>query len=260
MQNVPSIEAVECHALEMPSGEKIFWTGPSFDEGPLPAFFYFSLAGDSSLCLAPFNLPIAFLKDEKIRCYSLTLPGHGDGFDDGKAIAYWARHFSEGENPIANFVDKALAALQFLCERGLVDEGNIAVGGLSRGGFAAVHMAARHEKIKAVLGFAPLTDLLFLHDFADLEEDPYVCQMSLSHHVEMLLGKRLRFYVGNRDVRVGTERCFHFVSRLVECSFENKIRSPQVEMVISPSVGYKGHGTTQHVFYDGVVWLKDQLL
>ena len=37
------------------------------------------------------------------------------------------------------------------------------------------------------------------------------------------------------------------------------IRSPQMELLLTPPIGYKGHGTSPDIFYSGSLWIKEKL-
>lgn len=242
------------NSLEAPSGLPIFWTGPDLADGVLPAFFYFALSGEDSLHLDPYNQPIAFLKDAPLRCFSFTIPFHGPGFDNNKAIDLWRDEFLKNPQFLDHFFQKCISNIDYLIKQGIVDEEKIAVGGLSRGGFVATHLAARDPRIKYVLGFAPVTKLSFLEELQDAGHG-----WDLIDQVHQLMHVRLRYYIGNRDLRVSTRACFDFIEKLTDTTFHHGHRSPTIELIISPSVGFKGHGTLPHTFKDGIEWLKKQL-
>ncbi|MFT4552277.1 MAG: putative esterase [Chlamydiales bacterium] len=252
MSNIPKPPPVTVKVLKGPSNTNIYWTGPDLSEGCLPALFYFAISGSESLSLDPFNQPVAFLSGEPLRVFSLTLPFHGEGFDKNKAVDLWVEEIQNGSDIISSFVQRVIDCIDSLIEEGFVDSENIAVAGLSRGGFIASHIAARHHSIKTVLGFAPMTIVRGNNSLAD--------SLSLENITEQLTKKCLRFYIGNRDQRVSTAKCFEFIEMLAEKSYEKKIRSPQVELIISPSIGYMGHGTSPSVFFNGACWVKERLL
>lgn len=74
-----------------------------------------------------------------------------------------------------------------------------------------------------------------------------------------LIGKKLRFYIGNHDTRVGTANCFQFIEALAEASFQNRISSSDVELIIGPSIGHQGHGTSKEIFTKGADWMAEKL-
>lgn len=251
--------SVSYQTVDTPEGVRWYYTGPSIEEGAMPAVFYFALAGDESLCLDPFNQPIAHLQGKPLRCWSLTLPGHGPGFDKTQAISYFASEMREGRDIIGPFLAVAQEAIEWLVSAGYVDSSRMAVAGLSRGGFIATHLAARVENLDTVLGFAPLTCIEYHPEFQDIKELPAVQALSMTHLIPRLTRKRLRYYIGNRDQRVSTDCCFSFIRQLTDYAFDEGVRTPQVEMIIGSSIGFQGHGTAPHVFYAGADWLDEQL-
>lgn len=242
--------------IDPPSGLTIYYKGRDLSEGPLPALFYFALSGEDSLNLDPFNQPVTFLlsKTENMRVFSFTIPGHGHGMENTQAIAFWAQKLTLKEPILEHFFDQAIQNIDYLIDQGWVDPNNIAISGLSRGGFVATHIAARDPRIKIILGFAPLTRLETADEFKEFDQ-ALIKPLALMEIVDQLVDKKLKFYIGNRDLRVGTENCFEFIKNLTEQAYQKGVRSPPVELSISPSIGHKGHGTLPSVFEDGIDWL-----
>lgn len=245
--------------IESPVDLPIYHQGPSFSLGKLPAFIYFALSGKDSLELDPFNQPAAFLQGFPIRVFSFTLPGHGPDKKNSAAIGEWAKDFSNGENPIYDFIQKAKKNIELLDQLNLIDCEKLAVGGLSRGGFIAAHLAAAEPRIQTLLGFAPMIALELSEEFQKYPIGENVLQQSLENLIPKLIGRSLRFYIGNRDILVHTDACYKFIRHLTEASHVSGIRSPEVELIITPSIGAKGHGTAPHIFLQGVNWLKEKL-
>jgi esterase FrsA len=229
------------------------YLGPPFEEGPLPAVFYFALSAHDSLHLDPFNQPARFLSSYPLRVFSLTLPGHHLAATE--ALGDWAREIKKGNNLLETFYTKAVNLIEQLVAQKVITKGKLGIAGLSRGGFIGCHVAARTPLISHILGFAPLTKLSHLKEFEGMDVEP----LELSHLVPQLSNRHLRFYIGNRDTRVGTEHCYHFFSSLVEEAHHKKIRSAPLELIIGPSVGHQGHGTLPPVFRAGATWLAEQL-
>ncbi len=238
---------------------EVYHVGPPLNQGPLPTLFYFALSGQDSLELAPYNQPVVYLRSSAIRIFSFTLPGHGPGIKNTEAIQRWARAFQEGKDPIKEFINTAKANITFLIQQRLIDESRMATAGLSRGGYMATHLAAEMPQIKTILGFAPLTRLDLSTEFNMLPESPIIEQSNLFHLIPKLIDRNLCFHIGNVDTRVHTDECFMFIHKLAKVAQENRIRSPQVEMVIHPSIGHHGHGTAPSTFLEGVNWLKEKM-
>lgn len=242
--------------IDPPSGLKIFFRGPLLDQGPLPALIYFALSGEESLMLAPYNQPAEDLSLAPIRVFSFSLPFHGPGYDAKHAMEAWAHAFHTHPQFLQEFLLNAHENVLHLIKNGWIDPEKIAVGGLSRGGLIAGHLAAMEPRIKIVLGYAPLTSFKFLSESI---KDSEIASLSLNSIIDNLLDKSLRFYIGNRDTRVDTDACYQFIRKLTERCYEKEHRIAKVELIITQSAGFKGHGTLPPTFRDGADWIKTQL-
>lgn len=229
--------------------DELQYIGPDLTKGPLPAVFYFALSAKDSLHLDPFNQPAVFLSKYRLRVFSLTLPGHH--LPATEALSDWAQEIRNGNDIISEFSNRALEVMEELITKNVIEKGKLATAGLSRGGFLACHIAAKTALVSTILGFAPLTRLDYVKEFEGMD----VSAFNLSHLVDSLSDRTIRFYIGNRDRRVGTEHCFHLISALAENAYHKKIRSPPIELIISPSIGHQGHGTPPTVFQEGADWL-----
>lgn len=232
-----------------PTSLEIYHLGPPKTDGPLPTVFYFALSGKDSLTLDPFNQFVQFLADAPIRCFSFSLPGHGPGLKNEEAINYVAAEFEKGIDPLHPFLEAAYANICYLVEEQWIDPAKMAVSGLSRGGFFGSHLALKDARIQTIIAFAPITNLSFLIP----NGKPY----DLTESIDAFTEKTLRFYIGNRDQRVSTDACFHFIRNVADRAFEKGIRSPKAELIISASVGHMGHGTAPATFLNGANWLKE---
>lgn len=238
----------------------IYTLSKTFDPEPLPTFIYFALSGEDSLTLDPFNQPVTFLGDNSIRKISFTLPFHGGELSNTEAVKKWGTELLAGNDFLESFLSEAQQNIADLIDDGYVDPEKMAIGGLSRGGFIATHLAAREPRIKTILGFAPLTQLGWMHDWRQVDTGALPKSYDLMNIIDKLPGRNLRFYIGNRDLRVGTSACYEFIEKLADYSYNNGFRSPPVDLIINPSVGHKGHGTLPHIFKEGADWLRAQLL
>jgi esterase FrsA len=248
-----------CSTLSITSSLELYHTGPCLDSGPLPTLFYFALSGPDSLCTDPYNQPVRFLGNRQIRIFSLTLPAHEQNLSPLSAIGTWAQEMAQGKDPLDIFLTQAQEALAYVLKQKLAHPDKIAVAGLSRGGLIAALFAAREARIRTVLGFAPITRLSKAKEFKSLAHHPLVTHYDLFRYSPLLAEKRLRFYIGNRDERVGTKTCFDCIESIVEEAHQKRIRSPQIELIISPSIGHMGHGTPPEVFKSGAEWLAEHL-
>lgn len=234
----------------------IFHRGPSKEAGPLPSLFYFATTGQESLELDPFNQPVTFLESPHTRIFSCHIPGHGELLKNEEALSLWAQEVGKDQNPLSPFIESCMRNLDFLINEGWVEPSFIAVAGLSRGAFVATHLAAHDLRIQHVLGFAPLTQLSTLQEFGSLNTNPLVNALNLETLIPKLMHCYTKFYIGNRDTRVGTANCYHFIQQLTEKHYQDGTHTPPVELMIYPSVGHRGHGTPPYIFRDGINWLK----
>lgn len=247
------------HTFNLKTGLKVAYTGPHLSSGPMPALFYFALSAQDSLCLDPFNQPVEYLSTLPMRIFSLTLPGHENNLPPTQALDIWAKEIAKGRNVIADFIANVKLAVDALLIEGALIPDRIAVAGLSRGAFIAAHAAAEIPHFRWILGFAPLIQPAFAKEFQAISQHPLVQSLSLETLVDRLIDRHLRFYIGNLDTRVGTKHCFDFVEKLAQTAFENQIRSPQAELIIGPSIGRDGHGTSKKVFHEGAQWIAEKL-
>lgn len=190
-----------------------------------------------------------------IRIFSLTLPGHEADLPPAKALALWADDRRRGIDSIGNFLDAASQAIDFVVRERFADPARMGIAGLSRGAFLAAHAAARDARFRFLLGFSPLTRLSSLKEFSALDVD----DLDVERLSSALSDRHCRFYIGNRDTRVGTRTCFDCAMALVESAYEKKIRTPPIELIITPSIGRDGHGTGLEIFQQGANWMADCL-
>jgi predicted esterase len=247
------------HTFDLSPDVRVAYLGPHLDFGPLPALFYFALSAEDSLCLDPFNQPAAYLSSLPMRVFSLTLPGHENQLPPTQALYQWAHQIAEGHNVIAHFVAQIKLAVHALSSLNTLIPERIAVAGLSRGAFIATHAAAEIPEFRWILGFAPLTRLSFAKEFQEIPSHPLVQGLALETLTERLVDRHLRFYIGNLDTRVSTRLCFEFIEKLTQTAVEQRIRSPQTELIITPSIGRDGHGTSKEIFHQGAQWIAEQL-
>jgi len=253
------MEKLTCTRLDAASNLALYHVGPSLDEGPLPSLFYFALSGPDSLTLDPFNQPIQWIQGNKIRAFSMDLPAHENNLPPTKAIEAWASEYERGQDPLSAFLQKAEKALEFAIEKKLIDPKKIAVAGLSRGGLIALHLAARDPRIRTLAAFAPVVSLKNAKEFFSLQTNPLIEALDANFLQERLYDRRMRIYIGNRDTRVSTRASFDFALALAEKAYEHKIRSPQIEFIMSPSIGQMGHGTAPEIFKQGAEWILECL-
>lgn len=237
------------------NGTTIYFEGPALDEGTAPSLIYFALSGQASLYEDPYNQPVLKLAKSGIRTFSWDLPFHDHGSDYRTAMSHWASEYARNPDFLSNFMKICQNNLDFLIQENFVDPSRLAIAGLSRGAFMATHLAALDPRLSIILGFAPLTQPQPIEEFAHLPT-----HVGLSQIAPELIHKQLRYYIGNHDTRVGTDTCFNFVHTLSQTAYNLGVRSPQVELNMYPSIGFKGHGTPPEIFLDGAEWIKLKLV
>ena len=206
--------------------------------------FYFALSAHDTLFTDPYHQPAILLREQGVRVFSITLPGH-DTLPPTEAVTFWAQETTA----LKKFIDEVVEYIEHHPAK------KIGVMGLSRGFFIAAHVAARVPKITHLLGFAPLTSLEHIGEF----EKKDVSQWNLTHLSEKLYNRAIRCYIGNHDTRVGTENCSQFITRLAKTAYHHGIRSSPLELIISLSIGRFGHGTSPETFKQGTDWLLKSL-
>jgi len=245
--------------LQLSEEVEVAHIGPPLDQGHLPSVFYFALSASESLELDPYNQPALYLKNANMRVFSINLPAHGPNLNAIDAVGVWAAAFNEGKDPITPFIDNVVFAIHELIDRGLIMREKIGFMGLSRGGFIASHVAMKFPEVKAICGFAPITELTYAKEFSGMPDISKASSLNLLHHTDALCELNIRFYIGNRDLRVSTGNCFTFVQALAEAAYKKGEHSPPIEMIISPSIGHMGHGTSKQIFEAGADWVGRKL-
>jgi hypothetical protein len=230
--------------------------GAPLEIGPFPAIFYFTLSAEDSLFQQPYCQPTIELSPFSLRVFSCSLPEHGPGLDPTSALERWAFKFQKGEDCLSPFIEALASSLEKMRLEGTLIPEKTAVIGLSRGAFIATHLAARLPWIEQIIGFAPLIELDHAREFAAI---PIPSSLSLYSFKEDLCRKKLRYYIGNRDLRVGTKRCYQLIETLAETAFQERVRPAQIELHITPSIGYQGHGTSPEIFKQGSEFVLQQL-
>ena len=141
-------------------------------------------------------------------CVSIDPPCHGGHLYPGKSegLPGWAELAVDEHDFVADFNVRLKQVLDHLIDvEELVDPDRIAVAGTSRGGFLALRYAAFDPRVACAVGYAPVTDLRQLSEFAIAASVPFVDELSLAAHLDPLVGRPVYIVIGDRDVRVGTD-------------------------------------------------------
>lgn len=190
-----------------------FGIGDDAPTGPAPTLV--SLGSTIEDAFTPaFAQAATFLGPAGYRHVSIDLPDHGRLASPERpdGLAGWARRVAEGHDFVAEFNARLSEVVDFLIAERLTDRDRIAVCGTSRGGFLALRYAAHDARVACVVGYAPVTDLRELSEFAQVPAD--AGPLSLDAHLAGLAGRPVFVVIGDRDERVGTDAAIRFARRL----------------------------------------------
>jgi dienelactone hydrolase len=208
---------------------------PTLRQLQTPGGTHYGISSDKPVAPAPTLFiianPIRAMAEENMRALRSTgdaLSRHGwiyvvldpacEG-DDQKpgqpsGLAGWAIRARQGDDFLRPYLRNCGDVLDHLIQEGFTDPQRIAVQGVSRGGFCALHLAAQNVRIKAVIGISPVTNPLALAEFARVTPGEMV-DFSLDRQLEKLAGRTVWISIGNTDDRVSTDDCIGFTRRLV---------------------------------------------
>jgi dienelactone hydrolase len=189
---------------------------------------------------------------------SIDIPCHGTqaAAGDCSGLGGWGHRVGRNEDFVAECNIRLSRVLDHLIDTGLTDPDRVAIGGTSRGGFLAIHFAAHDSRVKCAAAFAPVTDLAALSEFRDLQEHPFVQQLSLENQAEKLAGRPVWIVIGDRDERVSTQRSIDLATRLSAIAKERDVPS-NVELHVMSEP--RGHTTPQGSSSLAADWVHRQL-
>ncbi|MCH9620932.1 MAG: hypothetical protein S4CHLAM20_03410 [Chlamydiia bacterium] len=192
--------------------------------------FFFALSAHDSLYLPPFCHPVDRALKEGVRVISTTLPCHENNERDygiqeiwnaqKPALKQFLSNLVSGIEELTHFFDPPFGAM-----------------GISRGAFISLCLASASQHITTVTGFAPLLSL---------KDDP---ELNAFTKIPELKNKNIHFFVGHDDTLVGTENVISLQKKLLQINKNGNILTK-----ISPSIGRGGHGTSDPIFNEGVLW------
>lgn len=253
------------HLRSADLGQKseIFYLGPDITAGPLPTFFYFSISARDSLTLSPFNQVVldllSFSKEQNVRIFSATIPGHEQKLDKHQAIKYWAQNIVNGIDLLDPFLEDLSLFLNALFEASGFKENELLLGGLSRGAFIATQLASIEPLAKKILGFAPLVSLRSSKEFEGVNSALLNRFDFDQSKLEALARCKIRYFIGNNDSRVKTQDSFNLITSIAQVAQEKRIKGGSHELFITDSIGYMGHGTSMRTFLEGADWVYHEL-
>ena len=166
--------------------------------------------------------------------------GHDLNEGQPSSLAGWAVHARKGEDFMGPYLRNCGDVLDHLIAEGFTDAQRVAVQGVSRGGFCALHFAAREPRIKVVVGVSPVTNPLALAEFAGVTA-AQVADISLERQIEKLAGRTIWISIGNSDDRVSTDDCIAFTRQLVATTrrLQPQLNLIPVHLHVGVSAGHR---------------------
>lgn len=227
-------------------------------EQPAPTLIVLASSPEDTLGNDYFLQCGVALSKQGYLCVSLDLPCHGQervtGEPDG--IAGWRHRLDAGQDLLGDFQRRSQAMLDYLIANNFTDPERIAACGTSRGGFAALHLAAHDRRIQCVAAMAPVTDLLVLDEFKAMKQSDRAAMLSIEKQAPALVDRGVWIVIGDRDVRVGTDQAIAFARRLSAVAVERKIPS-RVELIVRSEA--RGHTTPPGSAEMAATWVAEEL-
>ncbi|OGN62200.1 MAG: hypothetical protein A3F09_00455 [Chlamydiae bacterium RIFCSPHIGHO2_12_FULL_49_11] len=198
--------------------------------------FYFALSAHDTLTIPSINMGAQYLASHGVQVISPTLIFHEENEKPKDIQNLWSHEILAYER----HQNRLLEAISKLAR----ESEHVGFMGLSRGGFVASHLFAKLPNIKALTAFAPLT---FLRN-----QDPWNVSL-LDFH-----SRPARFYVGHRDTLVHTAQVMDAHASIVDRDAVAR-KTSSFDLVVKPSIGMQGHGTSPATFLEGAQWLLENL-
>ena len=243
----------ELQVSETPNGMRFGLIGTD-NARPAPLLFNFSAALEDSLESPDYSKVVHSLASRGVVGVSLDIPCHGrqrKPRDPDNGLAAWRNRIEGGENVMSSFVSRARHVLDFLIDEGVADPQGIASCGTSRGGFAALHLAAADRRVRYVAAFAPVTDLLTLIEFRGMEQHALTQSLALINVAEELADCWLWLCIGNNDQRVGTDHAIGLAHRVTRAAVAQG-QPAHVELHVMETEGHRIHATAHD---EAALWL-----
>ncbi|MBM4069380.1 MAG: hypothetical protein FJ271_10595 [Planctomycetes bacterium] len=231
----------ESQVLQTPGGVRFGILGAT-GRVPAPILFVLSSTLEVSLGDKAYVECGTILAKHGFLCVSVDLPCHGKErkTDDADGLDGWRARVQKGEALTTEFSARCSKVLDHLIEQGYADPQRVCACGTSRGGCMALHFAAADPRVKVVAAFAPVTNLLALHEFAGTNKHAATKALALANHADKLAGRPIWICIGNKDDRVGTDDVIAFRRRLTAATVAQGKAVP-VELHVMPTVGHAIH-------------------
>lgn len=187
------------------------------------------------------------MAEKKWLVVTLDLPCHGEDLrpPEPEGLTGWAYRLKHGEDVVAYHNGRVKKVLDYLIAQRYSNPDFIFVSGTSRGGFLSIHSSIADARIRAAIGFAPVTNLAFLDEFKfEAVPAPVASTMLLKNYAKTISFKPLRMWAGPSDTRVGTTCMVDFAGSLS--------LNADASLRIMPSVD---HNTPAPAYAEAADWL-----
>jgi esterase FrsA len=209
-------------------------------KSPAPTFFVFATGVDDMDQSRIYSEAGRQLARHGWLYVTLDPPCHGRDAreDEPSTLSGWAHRVQNEEDLMTPFVTRCRNVLDWLVAERYTDQNRVAAGGTSRGGLCALHLTASEPRVKAVVCISPVTKLLVLREFAEVEQKQ-TAQFDAASLADKLAGRAIWISIGNDDERVGTHDCIAACRQFVAAARKKEpdVVAP-VELIIAPSKGH----------------------
>lgn len=217
---------------------------PLHGDGPAPTLLLLGMAGADALATEPYCRVGRLMHAQGSNVVSLDLPCHGADRRPGEKrvpteLADWARRIATGEDIVAAFQARMKDVVEHLISTGSADPARIAAAGISHGGFMALHAGAVDQRIRAIIAFSPVTDLLALSEFAGLEQTPLASRLARANATEPLADRAIWISIGKADTRVDTRKAVASAEAVREAAAVRGL-PPRVTLRLLDTPGHAG--------------------
>lgn len=208
---------------------------------------HLTLTARQGLDNSPYSIPTNAFLAAGHAVASFDLPHHGRLRDTlGDGLDGWAAAFAAGHRVFDRAIATGSALIDAWFER-TSPSGPVLIAGVSRGALVAFHLYAADARIAAAAGFAPVTDLLALREFAALSGSARVHEANALALAPRLRDRPLLMTINEADERVDTAACIAFFDALGGASHPRPHR-----LRIDPG---SGHTVPDAAYHDGANWL-----
>jgi hypothetical protein len=197
---------------------------------------------------------------------SIDTPCHGEDVRPGEptGLAGWRARLEKGEPLFATFTTQARSVIDYLVRRGTVDPERIGAAGSSRGGFVSLHLAAAEPRIKFVVAFAAVSDLLALREFHGMADPAPARALDIMTLAEKLLDRPIWLSIADNDERVGSRHAIDFMLHMMRISKKHKLpmthfwSGDDIRLTVTPAEGAGGHVNYRGAQEDAATWVLRQ--